>query len=152
MKHSFLLDENILYHAVRGVDRRDRPDTTSAELLLRIAENCHHICLDQQLLTRYWRHLQRLVDEPAPAFQPLNFILEFLHNSAKAHVDYHEPPDLPDEITVPREDTYVVRAALLTKSVLVTADDELRNSVNNQGELGVRALTPSEALELARDQ
>jgi len=39
MKHTFVLDENILYLGIRGTDEKGNADTTTAELLLLILKN-----------------------------------------------------------------------------------------------------------------
>ncbi len=152
MKHNFLLDENILYHAVRGVDEHENPDHTATELLFLIAKNCHRITLSTELLPRYWHHLKRLVREPAPALQPVYFMTQFIKNSAKAAVEYSNPPELPAEVRIPAEDVHVVRAAMMVNAVVVTADGELREAINSQPALQLRALNPAEAIELAKEE
>ncbi len=142
MKHNFLLDENILYLAIRGVDEHDDPDLTAMELLLLIAKNCHRITLNNELLKRYWHHLSRLVTKPAPGLPPVYFMTQFIKNSAKAAVDYADPPELPADVKIPTEDVHVVRAAMMVNAVVVTADGELREAINSQPALQLRALYP----------
>jgi hypothetical protein len=53
---------------------------------------------------------------------------------------------------IPKEDHYVVRAGLISCPIIVTDEKDLRDSINeSQGVLGLKAVTPAEALELAKD-
>ena len=152
MKHIFLLDENILYHAIKGVDQHENPDTTATEFVLLVARNCHRIWLNHELAARYWHHLSGLTRHHAPALEPVQFMTQFMKNSAKVHEGYGDPLELPTDVKVPAEDVIIVRAALLSNAVIVTADNELELAVNSQPKLGVRALKPRQAIELAKEE
>ena len=152
MKHKFLLDENILHHGIKGVDRHDNRDLTATTVLLLIAANCHTIVINRELLSRYWTHLQTLFREPAPILQPVFFVREFLQNSEKRSLEYDDPPELPLGVTIPPEDTHIVRAALVSHPLIVTADEELVESVNTQAVLGLKALNPKETVQLASEK
>lgn len=54
-------------------------------------------------------------------------------------------------MVVPAEDVEIVRLALLAQTRIVTGDAELRTAVNDSHALGLQALTPAEALELAAE-
>lgn len=60
MKHEFVLDENILYLAIKGTDERGERDTKSTRLLLLILKNCHKIVVDAELNRRYRKHIRTL--------------------------------------------------------------------------------------------
>ena len=152
MKHRFLLDENILHHGIKGVDRHDNPDFTAATVLRLIAVNCHTIVINRELLSRYWTHLQELFRERSPYFQPAFFVREFLQNSEKRSLEYDDPPELPSGVTIPSEDTHIVRAALVSRPFIVSADEGLREAINAQAVLGLKALSPNEAVELASEK
>ena len=151
MKHTFLLDENILHFAVKGVDRRDDFNLDAVELLRLIARNCHTIVADSVLLGRYYSHLANLMKQPSPALQPTSFLNNFVHNSLKFRFEYADPPDLPDDSDIPPKDTHIVRAALISNTLIVTGDEELQATVNSS-KMGLRALSPKEAIELAREE
>ncbi len=151
MKHEFLLDENVIYHAVRGVDAQDRPDTTAAELIGAIGRICHVITIHTITLDKYWDALQRLLREPPRAFHPVRFIKEFMNNSEKRRLEYDELPKLPPGVTIPRKDEWIVQAALISRPIVVTADDGLREAITKaEAILGLSALDPHEALDFAR--
>ena len=78
MKHRFLLDLNIIYHAVRGVDRHDLPDTTCTELLLLIGKNCHRIVVNTYLYDEYLSRLRDLFAVKAPSLSPIFFVNQLL--------------------------------------------------------------------------
>ena len=77
-----------------------------------------------------------------------------VYNSAKFIIETSAPPDLPAAAFegVPKEDDYVVRAGLISHPIIVTDEKPLRDSINErQDVLGLKAVTPAEALELAKD-
>lgn len=150
MKHNFLLDENILYLAIKGVDDHDNPDSAAEELIRLIAQNCHTITYHDAL--RYWYHLAGLKGVRSPALEPLFFINELIKNSAKIRPEYSNLPDLPIGAKIPSEDIHVVRIALIARPLIVSSDRELREAINSQASLQLRALTPREALTFATDQ
>src|SRR3989454_8327304 len=45
-----------------------------------------------------------------------------------------------------------VRAALISHPFVVTAEERLKDAINNFSGLGLKAITPAEALELARSE
>ncbi len=51
MKHKFLLNEMLIYPAVKGVGEKDYPDSTAAELVRLIGENCHTLVAHRVLRT-----------------------------------------------------------------------------------------------------
>ncbi len=152
MKHAFLLDENVLHHAVKGVNERDEPDSTAIELVLLIARNCHTITANSELWGRYQRQLAKLFHVRPRALEPVFFLRELLHNSQKVRHEVSDPPELPPAVQIPTEDIAVVRAALISCPKVVTSDYELREAINGQSVLQLQALTPMEALPLASEQ
>lgn len=152
MKHVFLLDMMILYHAVKVVDEKGNPDTACADLLRLIAQNCHSVSAHAEILERYWRHIRGLAKQPPLQTQTSLFIAQFLANERKLVREESELPELPPEVTIPREDQYLVRAALISKPIVVTREERLLRAINSQiDKLGLRALRPEEALQLARE-
>ncbi len=152
MKHKFLLDINILYFAVKGVDEDRRPDDTCIELAKLILSNCHTIRMDDALLQRYKEHIDWLRADPRSMVEPLRVVISLLQNSRKSVLQKEDSPNLPPGIRVPQKDEYVVRAALLSQPTVVTCDRPLKRSINlHTGALGFKAIEPPEALELAKD-
>ena len=154
MKHKFLLDENILHHAVKGVDTQDNPDSTATEFVLTFSKNCHSIVVNAgELLSRYYRHLRGLSKVRAPALEPVFLLREILHKLEKCEFEYVDPPELPPDVNIrQREDIHIVRAALVSHPLIVSAEADLRDDINSQPTLGLRAVTPQEALQLAREK
>jgi hypothetical protein len=151
VKHRFLLDFNIIYHAVRGVDEHDQPDMTCAELLLLIGRNCHTMVVNSYLYEQYLARIYQLFNTKAPALPPIYFVGQLLFKAEKFSQEMNDPPLIPDGVSVPREDIQIVRSALASHPILVAADGELRDAVNKSPILGVRAVRPAEALVLAQD-
>ncbi len=154
MKHRFLLDVNILYFGVKGVDENGRPDSTCSELTARILANCHTIRVDDALLERYKEHMDWLRGDPRSMPQPLGVLNSLLHRSDKTILEAGDSPPLPQGIQVPKKDEYVVRAALHSRPAVVTCDHALKRAINEQSAAlgGLKAITPAEALELAKDK
>jgi hypothetical protein len=148
VRYQFLLDENILYHAARGVDEHDNPDNTARELVRAIARICHTLFVHRVLFERYWNILQKLKTDRSSASEASFFINMFMKNLAKRTLDFQGLPELPPSVAIPAEDTHIVKAALISRPIIVTADDELRDAIRNQPALGLTALGPKEALDL----
>lgn len=146
-----MLDLNIIYHAVRGVDEHDRPDTTCAELLRLIGQNCHKIVVNEYLFGEYLTRLMGLFQTKAPALPPIDFVQQLLFKAEKFVQEMGELPAIPKGVDLPREDIEIVRSTLVSQPILVAADGELRDAVNGSPILGVRAVRPAEALVLAQD-
>jgi hypothetical protein len=102
---------------------------------------------------KYWAHVGELSRKPPLLTLASLFITQVLANSSKLIRENVEAPELPPGVHVPKEDKYVVRAALISKPVVVTAERKLLNAINSQAaDLRLKAVTPAEALELAKDR
>jgi hypothetical protein len=147
----FLLDENILYHAIRGVDQHDRPDDTATRLVLTIVEICHSLVIHNEVMVRYLRILGKLKRERAPHLPPGYFFNQLLKRADKRSFEYEDLPALPEGCgDIPRKDEYLVRAALISRPLLVTADEPLYDAVRGHPELRIEVLRPREALQRAK--
>lgn len=153
MKHRFLLDENILYFAIYGVDAQGQGNLDATELIKRIGANCHTIVLNNLLRARYWVPINAAFRENRrpKALEPAAFIVQLQQNSLKWSLEIEDCPKLPDDVVVPAEDAHIVRLGLLSRAKIVTADDELRRAINSSVKLGLEAITPREALLPASD-
>jgi hypothetical protein len=151
VKHSFLLDENIFHHSIKGVDLHGNLDLTAMELVVLIARNCHHICYNSFLLGRYRRHLAALKNEPSRLLEPAFFERLFFGNSLKAVREDAQPPHLPASANIPNEDIDVVRAALISHPKFITNDPDLREAINGCEQLHLIALTPHQAMQFASE-
>jgi len=157
MKHEFVLDENILYLAVRGTDEKGNPDITTSKLLLLILKNCHKIIVDRELNRRYKIHLKKLEkisrDEPViPGMD--SFVRNLLQNRDKITWHFYPLGSAPDEKTMPRKDIHVVRTGYHFKAKIVTVDKKLAQALSSSASLekeGVIVLHPSEAIKLAQE-
>ncbi len=152
MRHRFLLDENIIYHAIRGVDRHDNPDRTATRLILAIVKICHSLVVHNDILVRYVRILERLKHDRAPHLDPGYFFNLLFKRADKRTIDYDALPELPPDCMVPRKDEYLVRAALVSHPLLVTADEALYDAVKKNPELAIEVLWPDEALTRASER
>ncbi len=143
----------ILINAVKGVDEAGAPDLTSQRLVNLIGQNCHRVVANDVLRGKYSDRMKELFGKPQFLVEAANFLLRILENSAKFEVESQSPPNLPTHARVPKEDVYVVQAALVSRPTVVTAERRLRDAINSQRELfgGLEALSPSEAVELAKD-
>jgi hypothetical protein len=151
LKHRFLLDLNIIYHAVRGVDKHDNPDQSCAELVRLIGQNCHKIVVNAYLFGEYLARLKELYLTKAPALPPIYFVQQLLFKAEKFSQEMGPLPAIPPSVEIPREDIEIVRSALVSRPILVAADEQLCDAVNKSAVLGLQAMAPADALELARD-
>jgi hypothetical protein len=149
VKYSFLLDENLLYHSIKGVDLYGNLDLSSTQLVVLIAQNCHSIRYNPFLLARYRHHLSILKNEKSKILDPVFFERLFFGNSLKAVREDAEPPQLPVNAHIPNEDIDVVRAALISHPKFISNDPELREAINACQQLHLTALTPQDAMQFA---
>jgi len=152
LRLTFLLDENVLYHAVRGVNEHDEPNFSAMEFLKEVARICHQFSAPHLMYEKYFGIVQKLKSDPPSSTAALRFVIQLLSNSSKLIYEPQGVPELPEGIRIPHEDIDVVRAALASRSIVVAADSELRDAINNQPVLNLRALTPKQAIDLARSE
>jgi hypothetical protein len=141
----------VVYHAIKGVDESGNPDQTSGELVRLIGENCHTAVADSEVAEKYSRHFKELLSIPSLLYKTTEFLWEVIYNSSKFVVETSPTPELPSGVKAPRGDEYVLKAALISHPIVVTADKDLLRDVNAQAVLGLRAVTPADALELAKE-
>ena len=157
MKHTFVLDENILYLGIRGIDEKGNPDTATQKLLLLIQKNCHKVIVDKELNRRYRKHLKRL--EGISSHEPVipgieNLIRNLLQNNDKVIWHFSHLGSAPDEETMPRKDIHVVRAGYHFQAAIVTVDEELAQALSSSVSLkneGVTVLHPQEAIHMVEE-
>ena len=101
----------------------------------------------QVLFGKYWNLLQELKTDRSSASEASFFINMFVKNLAKCTLDLQDLHELPPSVAIPAEDIHIVKAALISRPIIVTADDELRDAIRNQPALGLTALNPKEALD-----
>ncbi|MBI1955272.1 MAG: hypothetical protein HYS38_02660 [Acidobacteria bacterium] len=150
MKHKFLLDENILHFAIKGINDQGHDDPSAGELIRLIGQNCHSIAVNAELWDHYWQHLPGLLKAGASAPAPL-LVINLLKTSHKLAWESSDLPEVPQEARIPRKDIYIVQLALVTKALIVTTDRPLKDAVLNYPAFGLTAFTPGEALELAKE-
>jgi hypothetical protein len=160
MKHTFLLDENIIYLGIRGVNKHNKQDPSASEFLTLLAQNCHRIVVDKEINRRILDHLSRIQREkdtwPIPYFGL--FLIQIFHNSEKFIRKFEETPPLINEEKVAhlvRKDIHILRAANYFNAIIVTEDDDLIRIVTtdkNLKKLGLRALKVKDAICLAKER
>lgn len=152
MKHTFLLDENIIVLAAKREDDHGRPDATCAELVLLIARNCHRIITNVELQQRYWRKINVLSQSREPVISTfVPTLAQLITNYEKTVLEPADLPELPEGAGIPPDDKLIVRSALRSQAPIVTTDTKLRNLINQQN-LGTRGITPAEAVPLAEEK
>lgn len=157
MKHEFVLDENILYLAVRGIDEKGEKDIKTSKLLLLILKNCHKVVIDKELNTRYEKHLKTLerISRKEPVIPGMeNFVRNLLHNKGKVVWHFSPLDAVPGEDQIPRKDIHVVRTGYHFRARIITVDEELIKGIRSSGPIikgGLVVLRPWEAISLAEE-
>ena len=156
-KKRFILDENILICAQRGINEFNEKDSTCANLVNSIIRICHTIVVDVGLHSRYQSQLN------APRHQPIGIGPQFLSvlraamQTAGKFDGLARPnaPPFPEESSIPQgsqDDLAVtVRLAVETRAILVTTDVPLIQDLGSSGvhaTYGLEVLTPQENLDL----
>jgi len=144
----------VLYFAIKEQNAEREQDETCTNLIQLISQNCHRIVVDKTMREKYDSHLSELFANPQYQTPTALFLTNFVYNSAKFTIETSQPPDLPAAAidSIPKEDHYVVTAGLISHPIIVTDEKELRDSINERHDvLGLKAIAPAEALELAKD-
>lgn len=158
MKHTFVLDENILYLAVKGINEKKEKDITSSKLLILILKNCHKVVVGKELNRRYEKHLKNLerISRKEPVIPEMeSFVRNLLHNKDKIVWHFSPLGPAPDEEQMPRKDIHVVRTGYHFKATIVTVDEELAQALSDSPKLkkeGVIVLYPRDAITLAEEK
>lgn len=152
MRHNFLLDDNIIYFAIRGVDRHDHPDDTAARLVQTIVKVCHSLVIHEVVRVRYLKILDQLRSKRSRFVSPTYVFKQLLQRADKRTFQYDDLPALPTVAKVPRKDEYLVQAALISHPLVVTGDEPLYDALKSQPGLGIEVLWPQEALERAKER
>ena len=144
----------VLYFAIKEQNAKCEHDETCANLIQLIGQNCHRVVVNKTMREKYDSHLSELLGKPEFQVQAALFLANLVYNSAKFIIETNEPPDLPAASFegIPKEDRYIVRAGLISHPIIVTDEKDLRDSINERKDvLGLTAITPADALELAKD-
>jgi len=144
----------VLYFAIKEENANREHDETCANLIQLIGQNCHRVVVDRTTNEKYNSHLSELLAMPKYPTPAALFLANVVYNSAKFVIESTEAPDIPATAIggIPSEDHYVVRAGLISHPMIVTDEKKLRDSINDHHDvLGLKAITPAEALELAKE-
>ena len=155
MTPRFILDENVVIFAQSSLDETGNPDSTCTDLIQQIINICHSIVVDDTLWDKYVDHLYR----------PANFgiddgpwLMRAFYNLFRTDEKLvgltHNAPGFPEEASIPQgsqDDTFIVRVAVESGAILVTADGPLREHLATSGiqeHYNLQVVTPQEALDM----
>ena len=154
MTSRFILDENVVIFAQRGLDENDGPSLVCSDLVQQIIEICHTVVVDDVL----WDKFDDKLNRPGyhnPQLGP--YLMRVLWNALtipeKVMGLGHTSPAFSGEGSIPpgsQDDTYIVRLAVESQAILVTTDGPLREDLISSGIQSAHGLTvvsPEEALE-----
>lgn len=150
MKCTFVLDENVIICACTGKNERGENDNRAAELLVRIADNCHSISVSPWLIEAYWKKLS--LREQSPGFDlVLRHLRLMMYDPVKSrHVS--TAPEIQGEEALHQDDLPLVRLAASNQAIFVTTDDRLRAQLSQSGipeSYSFTVVRPEEALSFA---
>jgi len=144
----------VVFFAIKEENAERQRDRTCASLIDLIGQNCHSVVVDKTISLKYDSRLSGFFGQPQYQTQAMLFLANIVHYPQKLVVEASEPPEIPASLIgkIPHEDHYIVKAALISHPIVVTDEVALLNAINRNHELlGLKAITPSEALELAKD-
>jgi hypothetical protein len=144
----------VIFFAVKEENAQQQCDRTCANLIELIGQNCHCLIVDKTMNEKYDSRLSEFFSQPQYQTQAALFLANVVHNPQKFIIETSAPPEIPPAVVahIPHEDRYVVKAALLSHPIVVTDERRLRDAINdNHTSLRLKAISPSDALELAKD-
>jgi len=144
----------VVFFAIKEENAEQQCDKTCANLIELIGQNCHSLIVDKTMSQKYDSRLSEFFSRPQYQTQAALFLADVVHNPQKFFIETSASPEIPPGVVshIPHEDRYVVKAALVSHPIVVTDERRLLNAINeNRALLGLEAITPAEALELAKD-
>lgn len=137
MTERFIIDENIAILAQKIENAHGESDNTCRQLIDSIIEICHSLVFDGVLWGKFDQQLRNL--PPDQPFGPRS-LLRIIHLATaidgKIQSIGAEAPPFPDESDIPQgsqDDLFIVRLAIATGAILITADQPLRNDLATSG-------------------
>ena len=151
MKHTFVLDENIIVLAAELKDDQGRTDTSCQSLLLSILDNGHRLAISPIWQNMYYEKLSSLHNRPSLAFSVQHLLNLFVRDSDRQRwIDETIEIDMPD--CVDNDDYWIVELACTVSDLFATTDDDLLDCLNDSSVTGryrFSALGPENALTYA---
>src|ERR1051325_5974836 len=144
----YTLDEDIVLHALRGVDAHDQPDQSSALLVYQLGTLGHSLSCNRELERRLLTKIHIMERARTEMLVPgvLDVLRQFWVRQGGVFRGEWQGDAVPPR--VPRKDVHVVESALAGACPMVSSDEELRAAVLAEPRLrdvGVIALAPREA-------
>ncbi len=159
MKHTFIVDHNVVQFAVAGTNDQEDDDLTCAAVIRAIAKNCHRVPKTEAI---HQRQLSKLAVEQSRSSFPLAGIMAnvwrgVLQNAVKSPwVQEADLPDLDAECRqqVKKDDHDFLQLAIHQQAPLITTDGPLQAAIAQLGaarEWDWKAIPPDEALPIAEE-
>ena len=153
MTTRFILDENVVILAQRGLDENDAPSPVCSDLVQQIIEICHTIVVDDVLWDKIVGQLYRPGHyDPQLGPHLIRVLWNALTIPEKVDGLGRTSPAFDGEESIPpgsRDDTHIVRLAVESQAILVTTDGNLRDDLEASGIQSAHGLTvvsPEEVL------
>ena len=159
MKHTFIVDHNVVQFAVAGTNDQEEEDYTCAEVIGAIAKNCHRV---PKTVAIHQRQMSKLDLEERRSSFPLAGIMAnvwrgVLQNTFKSPwIQEADLPDLDAECRrlVKDDDHDFLQLAIHQQAPLITTDGPLRTAIAQLSaawEWVWKAIPPDEALPIAEE-
>ena len=161
MKHTFIVDHNVVQFAVAGTNDQEEEDYTCAAVISAIAENCHRVPKTEAIHQRQMSKLD--LEERRSSFRfpqagmLANVWRGVLQNALKSPwVQEADLPALDAECRqqVKNDDHDFLQLAIHQQAPLITADGPLRAAIAQLGaarQWDWSAIPPGEALPIAEE-
>lgn len=127
MTQHLILDENVIEFAAKVQDEDGNLDNTCLALINDIIKQCDHMHCTDELLENYSQKLKALQTKFGGASTVVKLlVLATKHGKIKVR---GPAPSLSDEEKIPDDDRYLVRFAVNTGHILVSADGKLKTKL-----------------------
>ncbi|WP_268541337.1 hypothetical protein [Candidatus Nitrosotenuis cloacae] len=146
MTLELILDENIMEFSARVENETGDGDPTCLGLLNDILRRCDYVHCTVELLEKYRSMLKRLESTVRSASATAK-LLEMIMYGGKLKIADNTPATLQNEQSIPPDDVYLIRLAVSTNAILVSADGRLKTRLDESGltrTYGLRIMHPSE--------
>ena len=85
----------VIFFAIKEENAQQLRDTTCADLVQLIGQNCHSLVVDKTISQKYHSRLSEFFRHPHYLTQTALFLVNVVHNAQKFVIETSDPPGIP---------------------------------------------------------
>ena len=153
MKHTFVLDENVIVLAAEVENEEGQHDTSCLVLLTNISDNNHALAINTEWEQKFQRKISRLHSRTSLAFA-VQKLVNMLSRDSERYVRVEQTLDVDMADCVKDDDRWIVQLACTVQDVFATTDSPLIDCLTTSSmtdKYRFKAVRPEDALAFAME-